>query len=528
MKTQEQKNPPLRRAGKKTKKIISSKYLLFVAFLSGFTIMAVEIAASRLLTPYFGSSLFVWTNIIGLIMVFLSLGYYFGGKLSDKNPDEFLLLRIISVAALFIFFIPFLAEPITRIASFNFLIAQYASLVIIIGSFLTTLFLFIVPITLLGATSPFIIKILIHREKKDEGTKSGLVFAFSTVGSIFGTYLSSLAAIPILGTNSTIITAASILLIFILPLIVKRKWILVFIVLFASLVFTWVILDKNRVYGKTIFKDESVYQNIKIVENDGIHYLKLGADNAYSSLYKENLGISDSYYDYFSIAPYVDYADKQKEVLILGLAGGTMVHQYNNLLSDEFDFQIDGVEIDKKLINIVQDKFKLKYNNLNIHNSDGRIFLGQNKKKYDIIIIDAFSKQLYIPAHLVTREFFKSLPTHLSDNGVLAINVIALSSGSKLLRAITNTLSSEFKNVYVASSRYSYNYFVLASSNEIDFSEITNDVVNSELKNLSLSIEKSVQKVTFNPDELILYDDKAPLEYLTDRMAFEYLKSNVK
>ncbi len=107
MKTQEQKNPPLRRADKITKKRISSKYLLFIAFLSGFTIMAVEIVASRLLTPYFGSSLFVWTNIIGLIMVFLSAGYYFGGKLADKNPDEYLILKIISVASLFIFFIPF-------------------------------------------------------------------------------------------------------------------------------------------------------------------------------------------------------------------------------------------------------------------------------------------------------------------------------------------------------------------------------------------------------------------------------------
>lgn len=521
MKTQEHKN-------KKTKKRISSKYLLFVAFLSGFTIMVVEIAASRLLTPYFGSSLFVWTNIIGLIMVFLSMGYYFGGRLADKNPDEYLILKIISIASLFIFFIPFLAGPITATVSFNFLIAKYTSLVIIIGSFLTTLLLFILPITLLGAVSPFMIKILISREKNKEGTKSGLVFAYSTIGSIFGTFLSSLVSIPILGTSSTIFAAATILLIFTLPLVLKRKWVIIPVILFILLVFLWSFFDKNRVYGKTVFKDESVYQNIKIVKEDNIYYLKLGADNAYSSLYKENLGISDGYFDYFSMAPYINYQDKQKDVLILGLAGGTMVHQYNNLLGNEFDFQIDGVEIDKKLINIVQDKFDLKYDNLNIYNSDGRIFLRQNKKKYDIIIIDAFSKQLYIPSHLVTREFFQELSSHFTNNGVLAINVVALSSDSKLLKVITNTLASEFEHVYVASSQYSYNYFILASSGEIDFSKISNNIENIALRNLSLSVEESVQKVSFDSDELVLYDDRAPLEYLTDRMAFEYLKSGAR
>jgi spermidine synthase len=311
-------------------------------------------------------------------------------------------------------------------------------------------------------------------------------------------------------------------------LVLKKKWVIVPVILLIVLTFIWSFFDKSRVYGKTIFKDESIYQNIKIVEEDETYYLKLGADNAYSSLYKENLTISDGYFDYFSIAPYVDYTDKQKEILILGLAGGTMVHQYNNLLSKEFDFQIDGVEIDKKLTKIVQDKFDLQYDNLNIYNTDGRIFLRQNEKKYDIIIIDAFSKQLYIPAHLVTREFFQSLPSHLSDNGVLAVNVVALSSDSKLLKAITNTLASEFENVYVASSQYSYNFFILASSNEIDFSKVSSEISNPSLKNLSLSIASSVKKVDFKPDELILYDDKAPLEYLTDRMAFEYLQSKTR
>ncbi len=530
MKTQEQKNLPLSAdsPSEADKITISSKYLLFVAFLSGFTIMAIEIAASRLLTPYFGSSLFVWTNVIGLIMVFLSIGYYLGGKLADKNPNEYLILKIISIASLFILIIPFLTEPITKIVSLNFLIENYASLVIILGSFITTLLLFIVPITLLGAVSPFMIKILIDREKKDEGTKSGLVFAYSTVGSIFGTFLPSLVFIPILGTNNTIFIAAAILIIFTLPRVLKKKWTIILVILLIGLIFVWSFFDKNKVYGKTVFKDESIYQNINIVKNDDIYYLKLGADNAYSSMYKENLGITEGYYDYFSIAPYVNYQDKQKDILILGLAGGTMVHQYSNLLKNDFDFKIDGVEIDKKLTDIVQDKFNLKYDNLDIYNSDGRIFLRQNSKKYDIIIIDAFAKQLYIPAHLVTREFFQTVPSHLSNKGVLAINIVALSPDSKLLKAITNTLASEFENVYVASSEYSYNYFVLASSDSIDFSKITPSIGNNDLRNLSSSMESSVQKVSFDPDELILTDDRAPLEYLTDKMAFEYLKSGIK
>lgn len=513
---------------KENKKQISSKYLLFIAFLSGFTIMAVEIAASRLLTPYFGSSLFVWTNIIGLIMVFLSLGYYFGGKLSDKNPNEYLILKIISVASLFIFTIPFFTKPITSIVSFDFLVKEYASLVIVIGSFLTTLLLFIIPITLLGAVSPFVIKILIHRENKEEGTKSGLVFAYSTVGSIFGTYLASLIAIPVLGTNNTILLAAFLLLIFTLPLVLKNKWQVFLIILFVVLIFAWTFLEKNKAYGKTIFKDESIYQNIKIVKENDIYYLKLGADNAYSSLYKENLFISDGYFDYFSLIPYMNYEEKQKDTMILGLAGGTMVHQYNNLLGEEFDFNIDGVEIDKKLANIVQDKFNLKYSNLKVHNTDGRMFINQNDKKYDIIIIDAFSKQLYIPSHLATREFFKKTSSRLKDEGVLAVNIVALSEDSKLLKAITNTLASEYSYVYTASSQYSYNFFVLASEKQIDFEKMYQNVKNKKLKKLAYSVSKSMKRINYNSSDLVLTDDKAPLEYLTDRMAFEYLKSDNK
>lgn len=508
----------------KDKKQIKSKYLLFIAFISGFSIMAIELAASRLLAPFFGNSLFIWTNIIGLIMVFLSLGYYFGGKLADKNPDPLLILRIIFFAAIFILFIPFLLEPIVSISTIDSLMENHASLVIIIGSFLTTLVLFIVPISLLGMVSPFIIKLLIIGDKKEEGTKSGLVFAFSTVGSILGTFLSSLVSIPFLGTNYTVFAAAAILLVCTTPFIFKKK--LYFILVFLSFVLyysLWGFYNKLNQDKSLVFEDESVYHHIKIREKGEYSYLHLLGDNSFSSLYKEDLGISGTYFDYFSLLPYVESNKKEKSVVIVGMAGGTMVHQYNNILGNEFNFQINGVELDKKLISIVKERFNLKYDNLNVHNIDGRMFFRQKRGKYDIIIIDAFSKQLYIPHHLATKEFFAEISSHLTNKGVMAINVVAFSPDSKILKAVLNTLSTSFNHVYVAPSEHSFNYFVLGSNQEIDFANIENQINNKSLKKIAGFVKGSVKEMNYDPHTMVLTDDRAPTEFLTDKMAFKYL-----
>jgi len=197
-------------------------------------------------------------------------------------------------------------------------------------------------------------------------------------------------------------------------------------------------------------------------------------------------------------------------------------NQYNKLLGDEFDFQIDGIELDSKLISIVKDRFNLNYDNLNIYNADGRMFLSQNDNKYDIIILDAFSKQLYIPHNLSTKEFFNELSPHLTEDGVVGINVVAISPESPLLKTFTNTLASEFEYVYVAPVKYSYNYFILASNKKVNFSEIAAKIDNNQLNDLAISIKNNKKQVSFNPDELVLTDDKAPIEYLTDKMAFEY------
>lgn len=501
------------------RKTFGSNFLLLLAFISGVSVMAIELAASRLLAPFFGSSLFVWTNIIGLIMFFLAIGYFLGGRISDSRPDIQLLLKIIFFAGVVTFFIPFLIKPIASVATIESFVDS-ASLTLLFGSFFTTVLLFILPVTLLGMVSPFIIR-LFAKEKESLGTKSGLVFALSTLGSIVGTFLSALVLIPFVGTKNTVFLVSFLLSFFTLPFIFKKKWLsLIIIPPIIVYGFVWTYLDKSQKNGNQILKDESAYHYIQIIKEDQYDHLLLEDGRAIVSFYQPNLKFSNSFYDYFDILPYANER-KNKEVLIIGLAGGTIVHQYNNLLGDEFNFQIDGVEIDKKLILIARKYFDLKYNNLKVYNTDGRIFLKQNDKKYDIIIIDAFSKQLYIPSYLTTKEFFKELRPHLNRNGILALNVAAV-PGSKLHSAITNTLASEFEYVYTVQAEKSYNFLVLAGSNQVSFLNIHDKIKNAKLKKMAYFIKSNARQVSFDSNSLVLKDDRAPTEFLTDKMAFEY------
>ena len=190
----------------------SPRFLLIIAFVSGFSIMAMEISASRLLAPYFGTSLFVWTNIIGIVLIALSCGYYFGGKLADRVPQLNILLRLILAAGILFLIIPWIIKPLTSFVDISTLIEQPASIAIFISSLVVTAICFSLPLLLLGMVSPFIIKLYSASQESHIGELAGRVFAVSTIGSILGTFLPTLYFIPVLGTRATINIFAIILI----------------------------------------------------------------------------------------------------------------------------------------------------------------------------------------------------------------------------------------------------------------------------------------------------------------------------
>ena len=497
-------------------------YLLVLAFTSGMTIMAVEISASRLIAPYFGTSTFVWTNVIGVIMIALALGYFLGGKLADEKPDLKLLLKIILLACLVLLIIPFITLPLVEYLSKNVFVIRSASLLIFGGSLITVSLLFIFPIFLLGIVSPFIIKLMANLDP-ELGKDAGLVFSVSTIGSIFGTFLPVLVFIPYLGTRKTIIAFSLVLMFICLLGLVKKNWGALFLILLMPIFF--IPLPQIKTAQGAIAEDESVYQYFQVIDKDNLRYLSINEGLAiYSILNKEKDKIlTNSYFDYYNLLPYLDGNDKEQDILILGLAGGSISSQLNHFFAQKYDLKIDGVEIDKKIIEIAKKYFDLDNPSLTVYNLDGRNFFNLYDKKYNAIVIDVYANQLYISFHLTTKEFFDLVKNHLAANGVVAMNVNAASPDSALLKNITNTMNLVFKNVYLVPVPHSLNYMVLASDNDLDFTKLENLNKIDELNPIAENTVKSNSKVIYDEKFGYLTDDKAPIENLTDWMIINYL-----
>jgi predicted membrane-bound spermidine synthase len=182
--------------------------LILLVFVAGAASLAVELAASRLLAPYFGTSLFVWANLIGLILLYLTIGYYLGGRIADRYPRPIVLYGLTSVAALLISVIPPLSPPILNWSQSAF---ATSSISVFFGSLVSVIFLFALPMILLGCVSPFAIRLRIEQVGKS-GRTAGQLYAISTAGSILGTFLPVLWLMPTIGTYRTFLVCALVLL----------------------------------------------------------------------------------------------------------------------------------------------------------------------------------------------------------------------------------------------------------------------------------------------------------------------------
>src|SRR5512143_1240082 len=184
------------------------RYLFFTVFVSGMTTLAAELAASRLIGNVFGSSNVVWASIIGLILIYLTAGYFLGGKWADANPTPAAMYRVLAWGAFTLGLVPYIAGPVLRSAATAFEVLQMG---ILGASFVAVLVLFSVPITLLGTISPFAIRLSVD-DTTHAGQTSGQIYAISTLGSFIGTFLPTLVFIPAIGTTKTFLLFSLVLL----------------------------------------------------------------------------------------------------------------------------------------------------------------------------------------------------------------------------------------------------------------------------------------------------------------------------
>jgi spermidine synthase len=507
-------SPPLAEAAASTApaaRTVGRTRLGVLVFMAGAGTLATEIAASRLLAPYFGSSTIVWANIIGLILVYLALGYWLGGKLADRRPEPRVLGTIVLVAALFIAALPFVARPILDAAVRGL---DAVSVGAVVGSFFAALALFAVPVTLLGAVSPFAIRLSLD-DIGEAGTVAGRLYALSTVGSILGTFLSALVLIPLIGTQRTMLGAAA-LLVLSAALILGNRWQIATVAV-AALLFIPAGTIKDS--AGLLYEAESTYQYVQVVErSDGSRALKLNEGVAVHSVWYPDSVLTGGEWDMFLLVPPLLERPVER-MLVIGNAGGTIARAFGRLYPD---VAIDGVEIDPKVSEAGRRYLGLGDNpKLHVITDDGRPFLQGTSTRYDVIVVDAY-RQPYIPFYLATKEFFQLAHDRLAPGGALALNVAAVPGDERLSRAIGSTVLAAFPQAW-RWKPLRFNELGLAFDALVEREDLLNrvDEANPAVGSLVPLFRAGLEPVEANAE--VLTDDRAPVEWVTDRMIIDFI-----
>ncbi len=497
----------------------SRPYLWVVAFVSGMCVMAVEMTASRLVAPYFGTSLFVWANVIGMIMAALAVGYWAGGKLAERSPKAETLLLLLLIAAALAGAIPFLVSPLSGFVVARF-IGAAGALLIALGSLLVLLVLFALPILLMGMTSPFLIKLL--SDHRGAGETAGGVFALSTIGSLVGTFLPAFLLVPTIGSRATVLLFAGLLLAVVLFGLLGRRF--GFLALLVLLAVPPLAEQPVRAAEHTLAETESPYQYIQIIEQGGFRQLRFNEGLAVQSLERADTPFTGRYWDTVFPLPNLSPAEKPK-VLILGLATGAIARGIIETRAPGA-VHVTGVEIDGAVVEYGRRFFsldRLPEEQLRVVIEDARTFLRRTDGTYDMILVDAYANQLYIPPHLASQEFFALAKERLNPGGILVANVNAPLRTSPLLTSIVRTIGTSFPEIDVYHVPNSWNRVIVASDREIDW-EGAKARVPEQLQ--QVYDETLSDLADIDPSHgMILTDDKAPVELMTDAMIFEAYRS---
>ena len=503
--------------------------LLSVAvFFSGMTTLAIEISASRLLGNVFGTSNIVWANIIGLILIYLTAGYFIGGRVADRSPHHATFYRIIAWGAFTAGLVPIVARPVLLQAANA---VEHLSTAVMLGSFFVVLILFSVPITLLGCVSPFAIRLAIQTPEQ-AGSISGKMYAISTLGSILGTFLPVLWLIPTIGTATTFLVFSLILLFVALGGLFLQDWrtgLRYLLLPFVIIVLSCLTLSGpiKRGMGQ-VFETESAYNYIQVIERGGVRYLMLNEGQGIHSVYAPGIDVTFGTWDYFLSAPFFNAPPVElsnvKRVGIVGLAGGTIAKQYTKVFGA---IPIDGWEIDPGIIEVGRAWFDMNEPNLNAIAVDGRWGLAHSHEYYSVIGIDAY-RLPYIPWHLTTQEFFQEVHAHLYDDGVVAINVGRTPQDRRIIEALVGTIQSVFASVYVVDVPNTFNTLIYATKEPTNTGNLVMNIFSLEEQGASpILIDillRTVTQLQPTPESDIVYtDDRAPIEFLTNAMALRFI-----
>jgi spermidine synthase len=498
-----------------------------LVFVVGTGSLGAEIAAVRLLAPYFGASTIVWANTIGIVLVALSIGYWLGGRLADRHPSMRGLCLLALTAAGLLALVPFAADPLLDVAVDAL---DQISAGAFIGSLFAVLVLVAVPVLLLGAVSPYAIRLAVSTVE-EAGTVAGRLYALSTAGSLVGTLLSALLLIPLVGTRRTfLIFALAIAVVAVWGLRPVRRYVAAPAAIAALIALPVGTLKAEADNGRVIHEAETEYQYARVVETDGgARMLELNEGQAQHSICEAECDagpagprnpasvLTGDVWDGHLVDGFLVLDKTPRRVAILGNAAGTTSRAYEEFFPDS---RVDGVEIDSELSEIGRRYFDMNNPRLHLYHEDARPFLRRIDARYDVISVDAY-RQPYIPFYLTTVEFFETVRDRLGDGGVMIVNTGHPEGQDDLEKVLTATIAEVFPNV-LRDPIEPTNTLIVASRRPLSVDRLRANVTRlpAELRATAVAAASRIEPPLRGGD--VYTDDKAPVEWLIDKSIVDY------
>jgi spermidine synthase len=417
-----------------------------IVFICGAVVMILEMVGSRILAPYLGTSIVVWTSLIGVILGCLSLGYWWGGRIADRRPDYRILSQIILVSGFFV-------AAVALSKSFLLGALEEYGGSIHLASTAATLLLFAPPSVLLGMVSPYAVRLKIS-DVKNSGRTVGRLYAISTVGSIFGTFFAGFFLIAFVGSTNILLVLSLLLAgTSLLASSANRKVKVAAVTLFSLLFLAAKSYDAHLTSMgyhdiDTQYNRILVYQSVEDGTGRKTQVMVTGPKAQQSAMYLDDpVDLALPYTKFYNLASH--FKPDMKRVLMLGGGG----YSFPKYMSKHYsDVHIDVVEIDPQVTMLARKFFHLRDDQtLSIVHQDARTFLNRTEQTYDVILGDTFNSHYAVPFHVSTVETVRRIYDRLADDGVVVVNILASIEGDKgrFLRAEYATFKAVFPQVYL-------------------------------------------------------------------------------
>jgi spermidine synthase len=499
-----------------------------IAFVTGAAVLALEITGARLLIPWFGATILVWTNVIGVTLGALALGSLAGGRLAERAPRRSIVALVLGLTAAGAAAFPFLVPPLARFAVPAGLPFDAAYPLLDRGSLLVLLVALAPPLFFAGAVTPFLVRAAASNGRVAHA--SGLISGLATLGSLVGTWLPVHFLIPRLGSTRTCLAISAVLLLLAVATLraprARRAAAALAIVIAAILATRAAPAVPGRLGGATTLAEvESRYQYARVEQDGETIALRLneGLDSYHSLTVGDRL-LTGAYYDaYLLLPPLASRVGATFDVAILGHAAGTTARQLLALHRDDPALRVVGVEIDPEVAALGAAHFSLPADDPRLSvvvDQDARVFVAHALASFELIVVDCYSQQVYVPFQVCSREFFAAARERLEEGGILAANLGGFEWDEPPLRAIVDTAADVFGEIALSRIPGTRNFLLAArrGGDVPDAASVSPPVPELAAMVQGLAAPGATRFYRRDPDAKLLTDDDSAIEMLADTL----------